>query len=282
MGYRTLFEEQGVFMIEGAVSPDALRWAGSALDAFIEEHSLHERPSRGVSVIPCEGGRAVVATARPYQYLGAVPLYLLGLPAVGEAVEAACGPDAVCTTEWMVIKNANDQNPVDWHQDFVHDGDFPVINVGIQLDDTHEDAVRFVPGARRGAEDICAVKARYDYDDPTLLSAPAAAGALTVHDVLLVHGSPALRGQSRRRTLYLEFRPLAMLRDHPHLNGEYLQLRRDLLGLARGVVERLGEHPDGDPHGLLSAEERTLIQRLDEFNVVIEGAHYCLPEFTAP
>ncbi|MGC4945648.1 phytanoyl-CoA dioxygenase family protein [Streptomyces sp. DT224] len=33
------------------------------------------------------------------------------------------------------------------------------------------------------------------------------AGDVLVHDTMLVHGSPAVRGNRLRRTIYLEFRP---------------------------------------------------------------------------
>lgn len=270
------FVEQGIFVVEGAIPSAALRWADQAVESYLRRQ-LEGEPAPGVGFAEGEGGRFVTGLDRAIPHLGAVALYLMGLPAVLEAARAACGEEVVCTHDWLVVKNAGDGQRVEWHQDFVHDGRFPAINVGIQLDEAREDAVRFVPGARCGAEDVCAVRDRFgeNYDSPELMRAPVAAGGFTVHDVLLVHGSPPLQRQRWRRTLYLEFRPLSMLDGHAMFSPERVALRRRLLDAAEEVVARLGESPSGEATELLEAEERALIDELVSLPRAIEPANYC-------
>lgn len=274
MSKRQQFIDQGIFTVEGAVPADALHWTHQAAESYLAEQLASENPATGVGIQQQTDARHIIALDRAIPHLGAVALYLMGLPAVTEAARAACGPEAVCTHDWLVVKNAGDGFRVGWHQDFVHDGRFTAINVGIHLDDAREDAVRFIPGVRRGAEDIGALRERYDDHSPELLTAEVAAGGLTVHDVLLVHGSPPLEKQRRRKTLYLEFRDPAMLVDHPNFTPDYLALRRRAQETARRLAERLGDSPSGDPDELLNDEERALITEVKAARPLIEPANY--------
>ena len=188
--------------------------------------------------------------------------------------EAVCGAEYICTHDWMVVKNAGDDQSVGWHQDFVHDGVCSVINIGIHLDDAIEDAVRFLPGARSGAEDIAVCAKQFDMNSPEVTPAQVSAGGITVHDVLLVHGSPKLERQKQRKTLYLEFRPLAMLQGHPTIKPEYIALRRKLYDLAGDSYHRLSNSAFDATDSVVIEQLPELLERLLQYRGVIEPANY--------
>ncbi|GAB6039778.1 phytanoyl-CoA dioxygenase family protein [Endothiovibrio diazotrophicus] len=266
------FTQHGVAVVEGAVPPAALRWANETVGRFIDRQLTYP-PAPGVARVEHDGRNHVISIGRLVPNLGALPLYLMGLPAVAEAARAACGPDAVCTHDWMVVKSAGDGQRIDWHQDIAHDGRHTAVNVGIHLDEVGQDAVRFIPGPRRGVADVGALREQYDYDSPGLIAPTLSAGDLAVHDVLLVHGSPPL-AHGRRKTLYLEFRDPAMLVDHPGIPAAYVALRHRLLAAAQRLYQRLGDAPEGDPATLLDEESRQLIEALETHQIFLEPANY--------
>ncbi|AGA92232.1 Phytanoyl-CoA dioxygenase (PhyH) [Thioflavicoccus mobilis 8321] len=270
---RRRFDELGAVVVRDVVPAPALHWAGDAVDRFINEQLAACEPSEGAAVIHHGARRFVIAVNKVGANLGAVPLYLMGLPSVSAAVTAVCGPDAVCTHDWMVVKNGGDGCEVGWHQDFVHDGSHSAVNVGIYLDDAGQDGVRFIPGLRKGAEDVRLLRGRFSYDSPELISPKVSAGDLTLHDVLLVHGSPVL-ARGRRRTLYLEFRAPEMLTGHSTMTPEYVAARRQLFDTAQRLTLRLGQSPEGDPMALLAESEWRLIEKLDGMQVMVEPANY--------
>ena len=170
------------------------------------------------------------------------------------------------------MKNAGDGQEVLWHQDFVNNSLWPAINIGIHLDGTEQDAVHFIPSARSPDVDICDVKESFHYSSQGVVSVPVSAGGLTVHDVLLVHGSPGLSDRSRRKTLYLEFRPLEMLAGHATINAVYIRLRQQLFDCAkRSYVRANNDFSDQ----VLVEEERSLVEALSMINVQIDPANYC-------
>ncbi len=272
--FKKQFAEKGFFTVEGVISEKMLHWLNSSIAAVINEASTQTATPTGIAVLQ-GGGRYVASGISDTQKnLGIASLVLMGNPVVEEIASAVCGDNFVCTHDWMVIKNIGIDQKIGWHQDFVHDGTFPVINIGIHIDDAIEDAVCFYPGKRAGAEDICAIEKIINYQSSELAKATVKAGGISVHDVLLVHGSPPLQHQQQRKTIYFEIRPEEMLKDHPTINSDFICLRKQLFRKAKDAYSKIAS--DTLPVDLaLDKETDDLIQQLATFNNVIEPANYC-------
>ncbi|MEU2251000.1 phytanoyl-CoA dioxygenase family protein [Streptomyces sp. NPDC019224] len=157
----------------------------------------------------------------------------------------APGPDFVPTYESLVFKGAGDGAPVPWHQDAVHPRRHRIFNVGVYLDDSRsgEGALRVLPGSQRRAADICAIERDTGWEPEGFVEVELAAGDVLVHDTMLVHGSPAVRGNRLRRTIYLEFRPARQIIEEGPWDRAWIDARMRLIPLA------LASHDAAHTHG---------------------------------
>jgi hypothetical protein len=260
------FQEQGFATRPHGLEPQLLALVRARLDRVMTREREQPQPSPGVAREEQGGQRWITGISRIYDHLGPLALRLLGHPLVVETAQAICGSDAIPTHDWMVIKNRGNGQRVHWHQDFVHESPYPAINIGIHFDTAGEDAVRFLPRARGGRQPVERF-ADLPCDHPTTIPACVPAGGITIHDVTLVHGSPELTTQSRRATLYFEFRHPEMLRDHPGIPRSYIELRRRLFEAARNssAWEAKGDFDD---------EERAILAALNNTHSGIEAANY--------
>lgn len=266
--YRDPLTQAGFFVTPPIFPQSALAWIDTALDRAVAA-SLDMPAPHGVAIAERDGWRYVTGISRIYEHLGAVALYLTGHPTLVELARLACGEDAVPTHDWMVLKNAGDGHAVGWHRDFAHEGRHTVINIGIHLDAAAEDAVCFIPGSHRDRLSVGELAGHYRYDSPTVVRAEVARGGLSVHNVLTVHGSPALLRQHRRRTLYIEYRSAACA----NLPPAYLAQRQRLQRAAQLRYRQLGSAAVGSPPPL-NAEEGEILRALDALQVRIEPANY--------
>lgn len=277
-GVAETYWRDGYVHLPSVIGAAALRWVNRAVAACIERALLAGDPPSGVAVAGEGAGRRVLGLVETQRHLGAAALYLLGAPALAEAVRAVCGPDPVPTQDWLVVKNPGDGRAIGWHQDMVHDRRHPIITVGLHLDDCVADALRVVPGSQREAREICSFTAGLGYDSERVRVLEVAAGGALLHDAMLVHGSPALpAGRASRKTHYIEFRPAAALADAPGWTPALIDLRRELWTRAAGLHRRLGAEPAGDAPWLLTGEEAAFVERLLAARVRLEAANYCVP-----
>jgi hypothetical protein len=120
-----------------------------------------------------------------------------------------CGKSAVPLQMDVVYKQQYPQPVTRWHQDALHNREFPYINIGIYLDDAHENdgCLTYVPESQKQAHNIQALAEEYGWDIPGAIDVPAKAGDIVVHDMMTLHGSKPKRSAGVRRTLYIEVRP---------------------------------------------------------------------------
>lgn len=161
-------------------------------------------------------------------------LELLGSPEVLGIAESLAGPDLVPTYESMVIKAAGAGAAVPWHQDAVHARRHRLFNVDVYLDAAlpGQGALRVVPGSQRMRSDACALRDQHGWDVPGAVEVPMSPGDVLVHDDMVVHGSPPTEGSPLRRTVYLEFRPAASVREDGPWDAAWLSARLRLLPAA--------------------------------------------------
>ena len=134
----------------------------------------------------------------------------LALPNIHEIATGLAGPEPLNSIDMLLVKNRDDDLPIPWHQDLIYDSQqYRVITVGIYLDDapSGEGALKVLPGSHHKKHDLDTIE-----QDPQLSwhEIEAKAGDIVVHNAMAVHGSDVMGQQTRRRTLYYEFRPMAL------------------------------------------------------------------------
>lgn len=176
---------------------------------------------------------------------------LMRHPTILDAVEDVIGPDILCWNTTFFIKEANSPSYVSWHQDATYWGlsTDDVITAWIAFADApvESGAMKFWPGSHK----LPVLEHRDTYDKDNLLSrgqeiavevpenegvdVPLKAGEMSLHHVMLAHGSGPNTTGDRRIGLAIRYIP-------PHVR----QLKvRDSATLVRGV-DRFG-HFDDEP-----------------------------------
>lgn len=161
-------------------------------------------------------------------------LELLGAPCMLGIAQSLVGPNFVPTYESLVFKDEGDGAPIEWHQDAVHPRTARIFNVDVYLDNSFAGAgaLRVVPGSQRRAQDICAMEHGHGWDVPGVVEVEMGPSDVLVHDVMLVHGSPPVRGNALRRTIYYEFRAAEQILAEGPWDSEWIDRRLRLVPVA--------------------------------------------------
>ena len=188
-------------------------------------------------------------------------------PVVLDAVEDVIGPDILCWNTSFFIKEPHTPDYVSWHQDATYWGlsDSDVVTAWLALADApvESGAMRFWPGSHAMQQ----LPHRDTFHEHNLLSrgqeievevpegegvwVPLAAGEMSLHHVLLVHGSGPNTTGDRRIGLAMRYIP-------PSLQ----QLKtRDSALLVRGE-DRFG-HFDPEPDPVAELDEAALAAHED-------------------
>jgi len=143
-------------------------------------------------------------------------------PDLLDLVECVIGPDMILWGAQVFCKPAGDGMEVPWHQDGQYWPIRPLATctVWVAIDDSTREngAMRYIPGSHKSG----IYQHRTDPSDALVLHQVMApglvdeskakddvleAGQLSLHDVYLVHGSPANRSAKRRAGLALRYMP---------------------------------------------------------------------------
>ena len=166
---------------------------------------------------------------------------LMGNPFILNTVEKLMGPDLIPTWDSMVLKLPGEGIIVPWHRDAgsVQVGDKPIFNVDFYLDEANDDTcVWVVPGSHKWSADEAGAwladhrerdKTTEDFRASGMVPALMQPGDVLLHDILVLHGSPANASSNLRRVVYYEFRT-AHVEDAigPHVPA-YIPLKQRLL-----------------------------------------------------
>jgi ectoine hydroxylase-related dioxygenase (phytanoyl-CoA dioxygenase family) len=161
---------------------------------------------------------------------------LLGHPFVLRSVELLQGRDFIPTWDSMVFKLAGAGAAIEWHRDADSgqcESARPIFNVDFYLDGSDaSNCLWAIPGSNHWsdaeAERVSAARNAGGFSTEGACALPLEPGDALLHDILLVHGSPATRG-GLRRVLYYEFRPAELeLRLGPH-TASYVPAKRRVL-----------------------------------------------------
>jgi ectoine hydroxylase-related dioxygenase (phytanoyl-CoA dioxygenase family) len=159
--------------------------------------------------------------------------HLLGHPLLARTVLRLQGHDATPTWDSMVFKADGAGAVVPWHRDDErqpHERAAPIFNVDIYLDESDEtNALWAVPGSHhwsreRADEEVRRRNASAEFVSEGAVLVPMQPGDVLLHDIGVLHGSPASRSPLRR-VVYFEFRSASDIIGQSH-TAEYCTLKQ--------------------------------------------------------
>ncbi|SEN74372.1 phytanoyl-CoA dioxygenase family protein [Paenibacillus sp. OV219] len=160
---------------------------------------------------------------------------LLAHPFILRTVEKLQGVNFIPTWDSMVLKAPNEGVIVPWHRDAaVPDGCIdprPIFNVDFYLDEADlQTCLWVIPGTNRWtAEDADKRIKQPGFTTDDAIPVPMQPGDVILHNIEVLHGSPAGDGNPLRRTVYYEFRPGEIEAEFGPHTLEYLALKQHLL-----------------------------------------------------
>lgn len=240
----------GFCHLPGALPPpllNRLQTFATTIEADALEGHTAGRPVPGACVIEDPVGPRLMRHDDLLRLDPDLCLDVLACPAMLAIAERLCGPGAVPLQMDLVYKQQHPHPIILWHQGAPHPRGFPYLNIGLHLDDAGPDdgCLHYVPGTQHGLVDIDAFARTHGWSPPDLVKMPTRAGDILVQDMMILHGSPPKRSPGVRRTVYVEMRPVAGIRESARQSEHWLELRRRWMAL---VVERAGiDWPDDLP-----------------------------------
>ncbi|WP_051371066.1 phytanoyl-CoA dioxygenase family protein [Streptomyces sp. 142MFCol3.1] len=238
------FDTHGFLVLPGRIDPDLLARLQEAAEGWIARgRATGPVPNSDYHFASRSGAPALFRVDYLHAKHESASLELLGSPAILGIAESLAGPDFVPTYESMVFKGEGDGAAVPWHQDAVHPRNHRIFNVDVYLDASRSaaGALRVVPGSHRAPADICALEAAHGWQVPGSLEVEMEPGDVLVHDVMLVHGSPSVQGNSMRRTIYYEFRAATQILSEGPWDERWVASRQRLIPIA--LAERIRNAP---------------------------------------
>jgi ectoine hydroxylase-related dioxygenase (phytanoyl-CoA dioxygenase family) len=164
---------------------------------------------------------------------------LLGHPFILRTVEKLQGPNFIPTWDACVFKNAGAGVAIPWHRDAgtgqSRDDVAPIFNVDFYLDEADmTNCLWGILGTHKMTQEEASVQIKA-LNEGSEFSTPANAvpipmqpGDVILHNILVLHGSPAAQSHLRR-VVYYEFRPAEIESAVGPHTPEYIPLKQQVL-----------------------------------------------------
>ena len=287
------FNENGYLILRKWVPGDLLKYLQDASDKWIEE--AHEKIESGDYMhygYVTKENRNIITRINFINSKGKnESLEFLGSPYVAAVAESICGKNFVPAYEALVIKQKSDRQCIPWHQDTVHKAEYPVLVYGLYLDESKKEsgALKIIPKTHKKENDICEF-VKHGWDPPGVVQIEMEAGDLLLHEVMVVHGSQKMFKNTRRRTLYFEFRSAEHVINEGPWKKEWVDTRIKFLPIAFNKYK--SSFPDSDQfkwqvdeqyvpavnHGNLKEE----IKSIEDYFFVNTPGNYCIDNSKLP
>lgn len=214
------YQAQGYVLIPDALSPAEVRELQATTNriaaqaaGLTEENSLFDFEAAHTPEVPM-----VQRLKKPHRV---DPLYfaLAKHPAIFTLVQRICGENMRLSHSKINMKAAREGSPLEWHQDwaFAPHTNMSTCVASVMIDDVslENGAMQVLPGSHKGP--------LFDHHDPELgfvgavdiaaqkvdiggaASLVGAAGTVSIHHPMTMHGSGANRSGRQRRILFLEY-----------------------------------------------------------------------------
>ena len=281
------FNENGYLVLRKWVTGSLLEYLQEAADKWIEE--ADEKIKSG------DYGHYGYATKENKNIITRInfingkgnneSLEFLGSPYVAAVAESICGKNFVPAYEALVVKQKTDGLCIPWHQDTVHKAEYPVLVYGLYLDESKKEsgALKIIPKTHKKENDICEF-VKYGWDPPGVVQVEMEPGDLLLHEVMVVHGSQKMFNDSRRRTLYFEFRSAEHVINEGPWQKEWVDTRIKFLPLAFNKYrssfpgnEQFNWRPDEQYIPLVNCENlKEEIKSVEDYFFANTPGKYCL------
>lgn len=161
---------------------------------------------------------------------------LLAHPFILRSVEKLQGRNFIPTWDSMVFKSEGQGVVVPWHRDAGEEqtlAPYPIFNVDFYLDESDmSNCLWAIPGSNRWSQEKAEETVRKlnegGFKTEGAVPLKMNPGDVLLHNILLLHGSPAAQSKLRR-VVYYEFRPIEVeLKIGPH-TPEYIPLKQKFL-----------------------------------------------------
>lgn len=214
------YQAQGYVLIPDALNPAEVAELQATTDriaaqatGLTEENSLFDFEAAHTPEVPM-----VQRLKKPHRV---DPLYfaLAKHPAIFTLVQRICGENMRLSHSKINMKAAREGSPLEWHQDwaFAPHTNMSTCVASVMIDDVslENGAMQVLPGSHKGP--------LFDHHDPELgfvgavdiaaqnvdiggaASLVGAAGTVSIHHPMTMHGSGANRSGRQRRILFLEY-----------------------------------------------------------------------------
>ncbi len=241
------FDRDGYLILKNWIPTDLLDRLQDAAERWIDRGRSSDAsdPRAGDYLWADRGGRRTMFRV---DYLHdkdeGASLELLGSPEMLGIAESLAGRNFVPTYESLVFKDEGDGAAIEWHQDAVHPRTHRIFNVDVYLDAARpgQGSLRVAPGSQSSPVDVCQLTEEYGWDAPGVVQTSLEPGDVLVHDVMVVHGSEPVEGNSLRRTIYYEFRAAEQILAEGPWDAEWIDRRMRLVAL--GLDEHAAHHPE--------------------------------------
>lgn len=230
------FHRDGFLHVPGVIGAEELDALREAADQLIE--AAEANGAQNPDCIFGKGARTGQRLLKRIEYVvdkkPAMKL-LMGHPFLLRTVETILGRDFIPTWDSMVVKMPGEGLSVPWHRDdepkLPAGESRPIFNVDVYLDDAGIDSCLWViPGSHKWTSADAAERVRREgFSTDDAIPVPLKAGDVILHNVMVLHGSPDGTGNNLRRTVYYEFRPSDIERDHGPHTAAYIPLKQRLL-----------------------------------------------------
>ncbi len=226
----------GYTLLPDALPPELLtHWKKLAATLETRAMQAHERGEsmRGSCVVNDPVGQRLMRCDDIHEHDSDAVLELLACPGMMAVARELCGRGTVPMQIDIVYKQQHPHPVILWHQGAQHPRGYPYLNVGVYLDDAPagDGCLRYVPGTQSEPQDICGLSEAHGWEIPGVVEQPARAGDILVQDMMILHGSQPKRTLGVRRTVYVEFRPVAGILESGKQSAAWAELRKRWMGL---------------------------------------------------
>ncbi|GAL35405.1 putative oxygenase [Vibrio maritimus] len=265
------FDERGYLVLKNAIPTSLLQGLRQSYDTLqrqLLENARFDDLVSNVAILHQDDQNFIARINNLFSFDAPFFVQLLGLPALQQAVQTLVEGEAIPIYESLLIKHKGDSQNIDWHRDMNHQRDSRIFTVGLYLDDSkhQQGALQVIPHSHLSPDSVCEITHRWQQGDLTSAEVIAEAGDIVIHDVMLIHSSPPITEEARRRTVYFEFRSLEHIQANPLFSTYWIQQRQALNRYACQLWNQ-------SPASIMDNESK--LQDLYKQQVRYESAEYC-------
>ncbi|EMF01581.1 phytanoyl-CoA dioxygenase family protein [Streptomyces mobaraensis NBRC 13819 = DSM 40847] len=265
----TAFRREGVLAVRGLLTPAELEAAQEAAAGLIDDAWRTRSPHDTIWTLEPDDPDAAPVRIEYVMDKSPVLARLAGHPLLLGAMESLVGPNFIPTWDSMVFKTPAGAPRLAWHRDgqmyrdaVAVTGGGRVIDVGVYLDPAPEDnCVWAIPQSNYWDDERITETAdrmnATEWDTTGAVPAVMEPGDALFHNILTLHGAPAVVGK-QRRVVYYEYRPGEVERQLGPHTPEYVGLKQQVLRSCLEQRAAAEEHRGEEPFAYRPAEQYRL------------------------